>query len=247
MKLKIVIGLIIVSTLRLFGAPLEEMEYILRFGFIKGGKATLVAEYENLNRVKTIHYHVRGRTVGIVDKIYEVNDEFKTWVDTATLLPVQSERIVKEQNYRFYDKVTYNRTNDSIFSLKSGAKKVPYNTNDLISVFFYLRQNKYLKDLLAGKTVEIPVFHGSKLFVIKLKYSGLETIETLVGKKLCYVVQPEVPEGKLFVASDALKIYITTDGNLLPIYAEFELAVGALKCELKSYKIKGVNQMIVKQ
>jgi hypothetical protein len=243
MKLAITIFLLTVAALQLKSAPIEEMEYTLRFGFIKGGKASFVAEYEKLNRVKTIHYHVRGRTTGFVDKIYEVNDVFKTWVDTATFLPIQSERIVKEQNYRFYDKVTYNQLTDSVFSLKAGAKKVPDNTNDLISVFFYLRQNKYLDELLSGKKVEIPVFHGSKLFIIRLKYSGIETIDTKIGKKQCYVIIPEVPEGKLFIASDALKIYITKDENLLPIYAEFELVVGALKCELDSYKINGIDQL----
>ena len=35
--------------------------------------------------------------------------------------------------------------------------------------------------------------------------------------------------------------------NRLPIYAEFELVLGALKCELNSYKINGVNQMIEEQ
>jgi len=44
--------------------------------------------------------------------------------------------------------------------------------------------------------------------------------------------------------SDGLKIYITKDANRLPIYAEFDMVFGALKCELETYKINGVNQMI---
>jgi len=78
-----------------------------------------------------------------------------------------------------------------------------------------------------------------------MDYLGTETIDTKIGKKLCYVVSPSVPKGKLLKGSDNLKIYITADKNRLPIYAEFNLTLGALKCELDEYKINGVNQMIV--
>lgn len=224
--------------------PIEEMEYILRFGFIKGGKATLTAQNVKLNKVPAVYYHVRGRTTGIVDKIYEVNDVYESWVNPENFLPMKSVRTVKEQNYRFYDEVYYDHENDSLFSLKMGRKKVPDHVNDLVSVFFYIRQNKYFDLLLSGKNFEIPVFHGEDLFMMHLEYKGIATIDTKIGRKTCYVVSPKVPKGKLFKSSDDLKIYITKDENRLPIYAEFELLVGALKCELVTYKINGQNQLV---
>ncbi len=173
----------------------------------------------------------------------QVNDVFETWVDPETFLPVKSIRSVKEQKYRFFDEVLYDHENDSIFSLKSGRKKVPDKVNDLISVFFYIRQNQYFDDLLSGKSFQIPVYHGDELFLMELEYLGLETIDTKIGRKQCYVVSPKVPKGKLLKGSDGLKIYITKDANRLPIYAEFDLVLGALKCELNAYKINGVNQL----
>jgi len=244
MKLNFLLVLLMLWAVKLTADPLEEMEYILRFGFIRGGKATLVAEKDKLNKKQTIHYRMRGRTTGLVDKVYEVNDVYESWVDPETFLPVKSIRNVKEQKYRFYDEVTYDHENDSIFSQKSGHKKVPDRVNDLVSVFFYIRQNSYFDDLLAGKRVQIPVFHGDDLFMMELKFVGTKTINTKIGKKECYVVSPVVPKGKLFKDSDDLKIYITKDANRLPIYAEFELVLGALKCELDSYKINGVNQLV---
>lgn len=224
--------------------PLEEMEYILRFGFIKGGKANLTAQMERLNKQSVIHYHMRGRTTGLVDKIYEVNDVYESWVDPETYLPVKSIRNVREQNYRFYDEVTYDHVNDSLFSQKSGRLKVPDRVNDLVSVFFYIRQNNYFNSLLEGKKIQVPVYHGDELFMMELEYLGMETITTTIGVKQCYVVSPKVPKGKLLKGSDGLKIYITNDKNRLPIYAEFDLVVGALKCELETYKINGVSQLV---
>lgn len=244
MRFTIILFLLLTIAGKLAADPLEEMEYILRFGFIKGGKATLVAERDKLNKKLTIHYKMRGRTTGLVDKIYEVNDLYESWVDPETFLPVKSIRNVKEQKYRFYDEVTYDHENDSIFSQKSGRKKVPDKVNDLVSVFFYIRQNSYFDDLLAGKKVQIPVYHGDDLFLMELKFVGTKTINTNIGRKECYVVSPVVPKGKLFKDSDDLKIYITKDQNRLPIYAEFEMILGSLKCELESYRINGVNQLV---
>ena len=244
MKIKVIICFLLFFSIRIYAQPIEEMEYILRFGFLKGGKANLVATNEKLNKKQTIHYHVRGRTTGLVDHIYEVNDVFESWVDPMTFLPYKSVRTVKEQKYRFYDEVTYDHVSDSLFSITSGRKKVPANVNDLISVFFYIRQNLIFEELLAGKKVEIPVYHGDELFLMHLEYLGIETIDTKIGRKQCYVISPKVPQGKLLKGSDGLKIYITKDANRLPIYAEFDLIVGALKCELETYKINGVNQMI---
>jgi len=244
MKVKLIIFLLFGFIVRLNAQPLEEMEYILRFGFIKGGKATLIAENEKINKKQSIHFRMRGRTTGLVDKIYEVNDVYESWVDPETYLPIKSVRNVKEQRYRFYDEVTYDHVNDSLFSQKSGRLKVPDKVNDLVSVFFYIRQNQYFEDLLAGKRVQIPVYHGDDLFMMELEYIGIETIDTRIGRKQCYVVSPKVPKGKLLKGSNDLKIYITKDKNRLPIYAEFELVLGALKCELNAYKINGVNQMV---
>jgi hypothetical protein len=244
MKIKLIVVLLVVFAGHLSAEPLEEMEYILRFGFIKGGKATLIAENEKINKKPSIHYRMRGRTTGLVDKIYEVNDIYESWVDPETYLPMKSIRNVKEQKYRFYDEVIYDHINDSLFSQKAGRLKVPGKVNDLVSVFFYIRQNQYFEDLLAGKKVQIPVYHGDDLFLMELEYLGIETIDTKIGRKQCYVVSPTVPNGKLLKGSNNLKIYITKDKNRLPIYAEFELVLGALKCELNSYKINGVNQLV---
>ena len=244
MRFLLITGLLVSFTLSVLAQPLEEMEYILRFGFIKGGKATLVAQNEKVNRQPAIHYHMRGRTTGIVDKLYEVNDVYESWVDPETYLPLKSVRNVREQKYRFYDEVTYDHENDSLFSKMAGRIQVPDQVNDLISVFFYIRQNKYFESLLNGQKVQIPVYHGDELFLMELKYIGLATIETKIGNKQCYVVSPKVPKGKLLKGSDDLKIYITKDDNRLPIYAEFELLLGSLKCELNSYKINGINQMV---
>lgn len=237
-------GLVIILACSVNAQPLEEMEFNIRLGFVTGGKANLIAKNDVIDQKKAIYYYLQGRTTGFIGKLYEINDEFETWVDPETYLPIKSIRTVKEQKYRFYDEVTYDHVNDSIFSIKSGRKKVPRKVNDLVSVFFYIRHNLFFEDLLAGKEIKIPVYHGAELFIMNLVYLGSETIDTKIGKQDCYIVSPKVPKGDMLKGSNGLRIYITKDAKRLPIYAEFDLILGALKCELNSYKINGVDQML---
>jgi hypothetical protein len=241
MKFIFIFSLVLFCFFKSVAQPLEEMEFILSFSFIEGGKVNVVARSEKLNRKEVIHYYVKGKTIGLINKLYEINDIYESWVDPQTNLPLKSVRNVREEKYKFYDEIVYDHDNDSIISLKSGHKKVPNNLNDLVSVFFYLRQNDYLDKVLKGIKFELPVINGNDLFMMHLDYLGTETIHTKFGRKLCYVLAPKIPDGKIVSGTEALRIYITTDENHLPIYAEFDLMVGHLKCELRKYKINGIN------
>jgi len=50
MRITLIITLLFVFVLKINAQPIEEMEYILRFGFIHGGKATVTANNEKLNK-----------------------------------------------------------------------------------------------------------------------------------------------------------------------------------------------------
>jgi hypothetical protein len=100
-----------------------------------------------------------------------------------------------------------------------------------------------LDQISLEKEMELPVIHGHEIFNMQIKYLGSETIETKLGKVTCYVISPMVSTGKLLKRSDGLKFYITKDSKRLPIYMEFDMKFGALKCELESYKIKGTEQI----
>jgi len=57
------------------------------------------------------------------------------------------------------------------------------------------------------------------------------------------VLAPVIDKGKVLKRNDGLKFFISNDEKRIPIYMEFELMIGAAKCELQQYSIKGVNQV----
>lgn len=223
--------------------PIEKLEYNLRYSFIRGGKAVLQANETMYENQKAIHYHLEGNTVGLADKLFSVHDIYESFIDPDTFLPYKAIRNVKERRYRYYNEVFFFNDNDSIFSQRSGGRKVPHNLVDFLGAFFYLRHNHYLDRLDFGEEFTIPVFHADKHFMMTAKYLGTEKIKSEMGEKECHVLAPRVDKGKLLKRSDGLKFYITKDADRIPLLLEFDMNVGSLKCELYSYEKRGVQQI----
>ncbi|MGV8092023.1 MAG: DUF3108 domain-containing protein [Mangrovibacterium sp.] len=94
-----------------------------------------------------------------------------------------------------------------------------------------------------GEEFTIPVYHVDEHFLMTVKYLGTEEIKSKIGTKVCHVISPRVEKGKLLKRSDGLKFYITKDQDRIPLLLEFDMVIGALKCELDSYKKQGVDQL----
>ncbi|HKI88276.1 MAG TPA: DUF3108 domain-containing protein, partial [Draconibacterium sp.] len=71
-------------------AKKESIQFDLKFGFIKGGEASFVISDTTFNNQKAIQYHLVGRTTGLTNALFGVNDEYITTVDAKTLLPLKA-------------------------------------------------------------------------------------------------------------------------------------------------------------
>jgi hypothetical protein len=220
----------------------ERIFFNLKFGFIKGGEAELIISDTIFNNKKALHYYVVGRTTGLTDKLFGVNDIYETTVDANSRLPLKSIRNIKEGKYRWYNETLYFHDRDSIYSQKSGGRTVPENLVDIISVFFYFIHNHLLDDLKPGSSITFPTFHADKIDDVNVRYLGDERIETGLGTFDCYVLVPSVDKGKVLKRSDGLKFFISKNTKM-PVLLEFDMRVGALRAELESYKVDGKKQV----
>lgn len=221
----------------------EELKYHMRYSFFRGGEATLKIQDTTYNNQAAIHYLLDGNTVGLANALFGVHDIYESIVDPETFLPHKAIRNIKEGNYKYYNEAFFFNQNDSIYTTRSGGKKVPPKVVDFVTAFFYMRFNNYMENLNPGDTFTIPVFHADDFFMMKVEFTGTATIKSKLGKKECYVIKPRVDKGKILNTSKGLKFYITKDEDRIPLLLRFDMKIGALKCELYSYKKLGVEQI----
>jgi hypothetical protein len=233
---------LLLFTFSLFAeAKKEIIVFHLKFGFIKGGEAELIISDTVFHGKRARHYYLMGKTTGLTDKLFGVNDIYETTVDAETILPLKSIRNIKEGKYRWYNETLYYHDIDSINSQRSGWRSVPDNLVDIVSVFFYFIHHHLLDNLQPGAGITLPTFHADKIDDVSVKYLGDQRIETGLGKIDCYVLSPSVNKGKLLKRSDGLKFFISKESRL-PVLLEFDMRVGALRAELESYHVDGKEQ-----
>lgn len=219
----------------------ETIIYNLKFGIIKGGEARLEVSDIIFNNQKAIHYYFVGRTTGLTDKLYGVNDIYEATVDASTRLPLKSIRNIKEGKYRWYNETLYFHENDSIYSQKSGGRKVPENLIDILSLSFYFVHHHILENMQPDYAVTFPTFHADKVDNVSVKYLGDQIIETGLGKIDCFVLVPTVDKGKVLKRSDGIRFFISKKTKL-PVLLEFDMRLGVLRAELESYIVDGKVQ-----
>ncbi len=240
MKRSIILFLIL-TALGAAAQPIEKFGYNLKYGFIKGGEAVLSVKDTTYEGNPALHYYLQGNTVGLADALYSVNDVYESYVDPVTILPYMTIRNVKERKYRFYNETYFYNEQDSIYSQKSGGHKVPDNLLDILSIFFYLRQNDLLESMTKGDEVSVPVYHNDEYFNLILLFRGTGKIKSKFGEKECYIVSPIIDKGDLLKRNDGLKFYITKDKDKIPLVLELDLNVGALRAELDKYEKNGIK------
>ena len=224
------------------GAKEERIRFNLKFGFLKGGEAELTVSDTVFNGRPALHYHVLGKTTGLADKLYGVYDIYETYVDAETHLPLKSIRNVKEGSYRKYNETLFFHDVDSIYSQRSGGRKVPHNLVDLISVFFYFVHTQSIDQMAPGDGVTYPTINADKISDITVRYFREEVVDTDIGKIDCYVLNPTVQKGKVLEKSDGIRFYMSKEKKL-PVLITFDMRVGALKAVIKSHTIDGVEQI----
>jgi hypothetical protein len=213
----------------------ETLNFVLRYGFIIGGQANL--ELYETNNDSIALYHLKGtaKTTGIADKLFHVKDDYESYFDKETSLPVLAIQNIKEgNNYKYYNEVRYNHNNNTIISSKSGEHKVQVNTLDILSSFYYIRRLDF-KNIKEGEIFRFNTFFSDAEFPFELRFCKREIIVTRWGKINCLKFAPIVEPGRVFKSKDDMLIWYTDDANRIPIKVTLEMLVGHVTAELRNF------------
>lgn len=219
----------------------EKLEFRISFhssltGNIPAASATVEVtdEIRKFDGRDTYHVVGYGKTTGIIEMFYQVEERFESYIDEKALVPHYFIRKTRENNYRKNENVVF-KHKERIAVSKSSVKNIPANVQDIFSSFYYARVLDLSKSQ-PGAEFPVSFYLDDSVYNSKLVFVGRETVKTKLGKFNCIKVKPMVATGYVFDDPFPVTIWVTDDQNRMPVRIESKLSVGSVRIELTSYQ-----------
>jgi hypothetical protein len=213
----------------------ETIRYKLKYGFITAAEATIQVTTTDIkfNNKPTYHLTAQGVTSGTFDMFYKVRNRYDSYIDQKTFTPYLYTENIREARYTRNDKVRFYQSEQKVIA-KKGTFKSPVNqTFDLVSAYYFAR-NLDLSSAKQGDLFTLNYFLDDEVTPLTIEYIGKEVLKTNLGTIRCLKFSPSIRPGRVFKKDSKLYLWVTDDGNRIPVRAQAEVLVGSIIMEIES-------------
>ncbi len=215
----------------------EKVSYRLHYGFIDAGKGTLTVtnEEKKFGSRKTFHVVGVASTQGVSDWFFKVRDRYESYIDEKAIIPWRFIRHVDEGGYKFSQDYFFNHYLSKVTTQKKEVFSITPGMQDMFSAFYRARNLDY-SNVKKGDVFTIDCFVDEEVFPIKIKYIGRKTVKTKIGKFKCLQFRPIIQTGRIFKDEEDLNMWISDDGNHIPIKVKADILFGSIQIEITDYE-----------
>lgn len=196
--------------------------------------------------VQTLRISARATVKGVFRWFYKLDDRYNSWLRKSDMRPVRAEADLLEGDYRFSSTYVYD-WNRKVAHNSYRNHKYPDNTEisvalagdamDAISLFYNLR----LHDIASyepGQSKSLALLLKDRVQFVKYKYYGKE-VTNVPGlgkvKTLKFSCQLVNDGADSFEEGSEFFVWISDDGNKVPVLLESPLRVGSIRARLVEY------------
>lgn len=215
----------------------EEVSYVLHYGLINAGTATLKVEATDKKAFGQELYRIigTGKTLGTFNWFFRVSDRYESYIDKDGVFPWMFYRRVDEGGYKISQDYLFYQHKKQVDNGEGKKYTTPDYVQDMLSAFYYARTFD-MRNAEVGNTITVTTFIDNEVFPQKIKYLGRETVTIRNGTYKCLKFAPVVQKGRVFKKEEDLVVYISDDDNKILVLARAQVLVGSLKMELTSAK-----------
>lgn len=221
----------------------EEVIYKLYYHlaplWLAAGEVTFKVEDDGDN----YHLSAIGKTYPFYEWFFKVRDEYHSYVNKKTLLPVVSIRDIEEGSYRLYERIYFDHQTGEAISdrgkSKENLKRTVYSPghcmHDMLSVIYYMRTLEY-DQFSKGQLIPVEIFMDKEVWPLDVEYLGKEKETKIKGQGSYSTIRfsPEVIEGYIFRKDTRMSVWVSDDDIRLPLLIESPVSVGKIKAVLKN-------------
>ena len=175
-----------------------------------------------------LKFVVTGRSVGLLDKVYPVNDSVESIFDPQTRESLsyrlrESYGVKKRRRELAFDharNIVVSKLNDDPVETLA----VPEHVQDGLSMLYYLRTRE---DFVVGKIFTIEVHDSSKNWSVEIHTLGREKLKTPMGQFATVKVKTYPKYQGAFINKGEVFIWLTDDNRRVPVLMKSKLAFGS--------------------
>ncbi|MDX1327615.1 MAG: DUF3108 domain-containing protein, partial [Arenibacter sp.] len=209
--------------------PGEWLKFRIHYGFLNASYATLHVTSKNLDGTPVYHVVGNGKTTGFASLFFKVDDTYESYFDKRDGRPYKFIRNINEGGYTKDIEVNFDyEAETAVLNDKKNDKKYKFtiqdDIQDLVSAFYYLRNNYDFEDLKLNESIKLNMLYDDDgVFNFKLKYLGKEVLKTKYGKVESLKFRPYVQSGRVFKEQESLTLWVSNDKNKIPVLIQADL------------------------
>ena len=210
-------------------APGERLEYEVKFGIFRVGRATMEVAGLDTVRGEPV-YHVQFIIRGRAAFFYSMTDTLESWFGVTDL---RSRRFVQNNNEngtRYYHR--YEIHPDSGYFVQDGRDSQPTTAQPLDDAsFFYFARTLPLE---VGHTYSFDRYFKPDRNPVTLTVLSEDSISTPAGRFAAIAVRPVFKSRGLFAEGGRAVVYLSADSTRIPLVIKTNLSIGSLTMSLRS-------------
>jgi hypothetical protein len=220
--------------------PGETLTYDVTWSIFPAGEVTVTLRSVAGGAKDAYEVTTTARSQGFVSLLFDVRNEFHSLFDPQTLC---SQKIVK--------KINEGRRHKDTSIVFDGARKlailderdlshanappkhaeneIPSCVQDVVTAFYFLRRQNFQ----VGQAIRLPINDGSKTYDVSVEVQARERIQTPLGTRDAFRVEPKVFSG-LFKRKGRMLIWFSDDEQHLPLRIKAMVWAGSITGTLRS-------------
>lgn len=212
--------------------------------WVDAGTVTFSTGKEQYLGREVWHFKGVGKSFPSYDLLFKVRDYFDAYTDIVTFRPKYFKRQVYEGGYTLLNTLNFNDITGNIYSsTKTNNNPQRFDTLrmdpcafDMLSAIYYTRMLDF-SQAYPGWKKDVKVIIDDQAFDIWIRFISREIVETPDGKQYrCIKFAAKMVQGTIFKGEEDVLVWVTDDGNKIPVYVEAKIIVGTVKAYLKDYK-----------
>ena len=219
------------------------IDYKMGKSWVSAGKARFIVKDSTFKNKPCYYIEGKGRSLQSYDWFFKVRDKYASFISISNLKPYYFQRRVREGDFTLdYDyEFNFKKLNAYVIEKRKSSKK--YDTINInpcsfdIMTAVYLSRAINFKELVPNDSVNLDILLDKELFNLAIEYKGEKDITTQNDQKInCIHFQIKLIEGTIFKGNEKMDVFVSNDGNKIPVFVEAEIIVGSIRAYANSIK-----------